>query len=214
MGVRGHRAPQGDAVSMRYEDLLATAEIRWPEHGRWLYETWRAHNEKYFGGRLEPIGLILAPTPYGGSYGLYRLDDKTITIHPSTLDPRSTDPWGMGAKLGKSYASDVILHEQVHQLLHQDGLVSRHNSDPWCTEIVRISAIMGIEIKAARVRQRRVVKGGNPRWAPLPGHMTRRQLSSWPHSIRPAGYYGSGASKKSGQPCGEPPQIQNAGTST
>jgi hypothetical protein len=42
-------------------------------------------------------------------------------------------------------------------------------------------------IKAKPIRQKRV--GGRVQWYTEPDYLQRKAIASWPHSIRPRGYY-------------------------
>ncbi len=57
----------------------------------------------------------------------------------------------------------------------------------------RLIALLNIEtsLRAAPVKQRRIDK--KVQWHVPEGFMTRRQLASFPHSLRPTGYYEASA---------------------
>jgi hypothetical protein len=81
----------------------------------------------------------------------------------------------------------------VHVALYDAGIPSpHHNAQPWCDEIMRITVQLGLDpIKAAPVKPRRVQIDGKSKVVrkPLDGHLSRIEIASWPHSLRPAGYY-------------------------
>lgn len=179
--------------------LKRAARILWPNWGPWSYETWERLNGELFANALTPCGILFGLTPHGASLGYFRPEDKTITLHVSLLDPSQPSPWGMGHVLGERYAADVLLHEMVHQRLHQRGFdwrtesprgTSPHNSAGWVDEVNRLSPMLGLDCKAEVIRQRRVKKGQNPSWTPRdPSALTREKLETWPHCARPSGYY-------------------------
>jgi hypothetical protein len=168
------------------------ADVFWPRYGAWAYDTWARLNAECFGGRLAPIPILWGLTPHGGTLGYCSV--HAITLHPSLVNPRTANPWYCGSKLGERYAADVLLHEMVHQANHQDGGgrgdgSSSHNCEAWVREVNRISPLIGVDARAQVLRQRRV--DGRVVRSPEPGYLTQRQLGSWPHCVRPSGYYAS-----------------------
>lgn len=144
--------------------------------------------------------MLFGLTPHGSSLAYYRLDDRTITLHTSLLEPSSESPWSLGDVLGRAYARDVLLHEMVHQANHQTHGTTRarmgaHNNPMWVDEVLRISPLLGLKVKAAVVKQRRVRKKGQRagpgkvQWVVEPGHMTRAELAAWPQSVRSRSFY-------------------------
>jgi hypothetical protein len=130
---------------------------------------------------------VFGLTPHGHAYGHTYRDTKRITLHTSLLDARGR-AWHISEKLGERFAEDVLLHEMVHVRLDDRGVNSDHNAQPWCDEIMRITPQLDLEpVKAAPVKPRRV--NGKVKRLPLDGHLSRDEISSWPHSIRPASYY-------------------------
>lgn len=84
----------------------------------------------------------------------------------------------------------------THASLTLKGDVAAHNGWPWCTEITRISSLIGLgDILAEPVNPRWISDGDGPARSVRvahEGHLTRRQIAAWPHSLRPAGYYPAG----------------------
>jgi hypothetical protein len=73
----------------------------------------------------------------------------------------------------------------VHAKLILAGKCPDHNALPWCEEIERLSPlVLANPIQAKPVHPRRV--GGVNKRVALEGHLTRSELASWPHSLRPA----------------------------
>lgn len=186
--------------------LRRAARILWPEWGAWAYDTWQQHNEQYFAGELLPCGILFGLTPHGHALAFFSHATRTITLHSSLLEPKSPSPWELGSVLGERYAADGLLHEMTHQGIHQrggrKGGYSSHDCQEWVGEVVRISRLMGLhDVRAEVIRQRRVK--GKVTWVVEPGCLTREQLATWPHSVRPEGYYESSAmrpAESDGQP--------------
>ena len=195
------RATSGFRVTPNNELRLSEIEIIkrfsgicWGEFGSWTVEEWQRLNTAYFDDALKPGGIVWGLTPHGKSRGSYAPWANVITLHKSIIEPHSPAPWKIEAyKLNKKFASDVLLHEMIHQKIHQAKLhvsdkETSHNNEHWAAEIVRISKLLGIEIKAQKVKQRRF--DGKVCWRPRKGYMSRIEMATWPHSIRPPEYYG------------------------
>jgi hypothetical protein len=168
-------------------------ENLWGEAGTWAAASWTRHNSEHFDGRLRYHGIVWGLTPHGGRLG-HTYASGRITLHPSLLAPQES-AWGIRDQLGARYAEDVLLHEMVHSSLFERDISNssrhpHHNTEEWCAEIMRITPQLGLEpVKAAPVKPRRI-KGVVKR-EPLDGHLSRDDISHWPHSLRPAGYYTS-----------------------
>jgi hypothetical protein len=164
----------------------AALENLWGDAGTWAADTWTAHNAAYFDGKLRYHGIVFGLTPHGGHLA-HTSPTGRITLHPALLDPQS-DAWLIGHKLGERHATDTLLHEMIHAALIQRGDDSGHNGWPWCNEIMRITTELGLKpIKAAPVKPRRI--DGKVVRLPLDGHLSRDEISRWPHTLRRAGYY-------------------------
>lgn len=182
--------------------LRQAAEIADPGgYGVWAYDTWAEHNAAMFAGDLAPGGITWGLTPHGHSLGYYEPWRNHITLHSSLVAPRG-DAWRMGRLLGPRFASDVLLHEMVHQAIAQRGITDKesHNSEAWASEITRISALLGLDCKAQVEKPRRIA--GKVKRAPQEGYLSRGAMASWPHSVRPADYYEPEAALLLGQVLG------------
>ena len=182
---------------MNITELRTAATTFFNGLGGWSYDKWEELNNLYFDGKLEAGAIIWGLTPHGHYLGAYSTIDNQITLHTSLVEPKSDSPWNMGSLLGEKFAEDVILHEMIHQYLRQIKKYSgkeSHNCEEWCEEIVRIAKLMGMEIKAKRIKQKRIggKRGegeGKVTWFVEDGHLNRKEISSFPHSIRPNGFY-------------------------
>lgn len=186
-----------------FNELRAAGITFFGGDGGWVYDEWQHHNEMYFGGKLTPGGIIWALTPRGHAMGYYHPKSNRITLHPSTLHPKRAgymdETWMKSELMGKKYASDLLLHEMIHQSLYQlRGWTgpkvlseSSHNNKFWCEEIVRIAPKIGLKpILAQPIKQRRV--DGIRTRDPKPGHLSRDELSCFPHCLRYDEYYRDG----------------------
>jgi len=144
---------------------------------------------------LKPIQIIWGITNY--SHGLGNIDylNNRILLHNSIYAPVSRIVWGTSKEIfGKKYTYDVILHEMIHQHAHQfqpqykeKPFYTSHNNPFWCSEVVRIGELLGYELQAVPAKLKRI-HGKGQSYTP-DGHLTRKQLASFPDCIRPAGYY-------------------------
>lgn len=172
----------------------SAAELTYKEWGAWAFDTWESHNETYFDNELEPEALMFGLTPYGRAIGLCK--GSTANIHPQILLHQNL--WDSG----KRFASDVLLHEMVHQLIRQrtghsgcghnnkpGDRCTSHNNDMWVVEINRMSTLLGIDSHANVIKQKRMEGYKNPQWFVPEGVMTRKQLSTWPHSVTSREFY-------------------------
>ena len=191
-------APTVDADTLQrdLDTLRDAAEIIYPGIGAMLYDWWASINEDHFGRQMTPPGIQFGLTPHGSKMGLWRGWEETIILHRSLIDP-SGDAWGKRHQLGHRYAWDVLLHEMIHQYVDTVREVedpegnspsnSVHNCPSWVREINRLSNDLGLDCEASVIRQKRV--DGSVQWCVPDGHLTMAELGSWPHSVRPDGYY-------------------------
>ena len=79
---------------------------------------WREYNDLFFGGaiRVEPV-LYVPTSPYGAWVGLCRYNKNLYLMYPGTKRP-----WGC--------LRGFLLHEMIHQRLHQIGKNSDHTGEP------------------------------------------------------------------------------------
>jgi hypothetical protein len=183
----------------RFLLLREVAELYDPKVWPWAYDTWQSLKGKYFPGNLEVGPIEWGLTEWGGCLGYFTPEVNKITLHKSLLDPCSR-AWGYRGLLGERMTEDVMLHEMLHQKIFQElgycaDKFGCHNFEPWCDEINRLNPLLGLEGKATVSRQRRIKEpekkgNGKVKWMPTgDGTMTLKQLATWPHSLRPEGYY-------------------------
>jgi hypothetical protein len=165
-------------------------ENLWNSAGGWIADTWTRLNNDHFDGQAKYHGVVWGLTPHGGRLGHTYSSNGRITLHPALLDPQS-DAWDIGDQLGAKFAEHVLLHEMIHAYLGDQGLDPDHNGDPWCAEIMRITPQLGLDpIKAEPVKPRRI--NGKVTRRARDGFLSRDDISRWPHTIAPAGYYSRG----------------------
>ncbi|MBF0204082.1 MAG: hypothetical protein HQK67_07140 [Desulfamplus sp.] len=161
--------------------------------GVFAYDAWLEINELYFFNSLKPIQIIWGITNYSRSLG--NINDNRMMLHNSLFHPVSNVVWGTDKEVfGKKYTYDVILHEMIHQHDHQfqpqykkKPFYTSHNNPFWCSEVIRIGELLGYELQAVPAKLKRI-NGKGQSYTP-DGHLTRKQLASFPDCIRPNGYY-------------------------
>jgi hypothetical protein len=145
--------------------------------GEQLADLWQALNVRLWDGRLDPVPMWLPTcTDWGRWIGLYRgnPDHRSLSIQVKwQLSPRDR--------------ADVLLHEMVHQALHEGRQCTAHNAVPWCQEIMRITQeLWGVSIWASPAVPRRVGGKSTRVQALSPDgreSISRKRIASWPHSL-------------------------------
>jgi hypothetical protein len=156
--------------------------VGWGSLGGCVADTWVEFNQVYFGGRLKPLPVFLTPaTPYGRLVGWTCCQDAVT--HIALARPRQGDI----LVADKS----TLLHEMVHQSLHESGENICHAGEPWCREIMRLhKQITGKEIWAGKYTvlkkklpdgSRVSVRGNRPH--PVTGQpsIPQKAIASWPY---------------------------------
>jgi hypothetical protein len=171
-----------------YRQYRQAAELLWGEAGSFLADEFERLNGTYFDDELPPLPLVIGLMAYGRCIGKTRYHAVPRISIASQL---FTD--GLGE------VSDTLLHEMVHAALMLRGVSPKHNDDPWCDEIIRISKMAGFDIVAKPVRPRRIVnpeRDDDPdapltvvRRQPDEGALTQRELGRWPHCLPDPGIH-------------------------
>lgn len=186
------------ATEPSYELYASAARLLWGEAGEIAAAEFERLNREHFAGSIPPMPILVGLTPYGGCIGLTRaadwLDAPRISLAPEVFrgSHRTTG--------GRLQVADVLIHEMSHAALILRGENSQHNAVPWCRLISDLSpAVLGHDIAARPVRTGRVPnpeRDVNPkapktvvRRMPDPGCISQRALATWPHALRPRGYY-------------------------
>jgi hypothetical protein len=161
------------------EDMRRFAGEAWGPLGVAVVERWCAFNDAYFDGALRPIPLVITNAqPFGKrlAFCSYNPDSggRTITLNvPKHHQTLVAD-------------NNTLLHEMVHQFLHERGEYSKHNGAPWRREIMRITKLInGADIWAGAsksVRQGDNVKRMNVAH-PETGEpsLPQKAIARWPH---------------------------------
>jgi hypothetical protein len=145
-----------------FRDVYALSRVVFGEAGETLVLLWRQFNGAFFFNSLRPVPLILVPgsllTSSAGQSS-FGTDGTTQYIYL----PRGRPPAALRG---------ALLHEMVHQRLNEAGKNPRHDGEPWCEEIVRISRLLGRKVAAGRT----AALTGRPPLAP-------EEIAGWPNAI-------------------------------
>jgi hypothetical protein len=175
-----------------WADLKSRAEKRLGELGAWAYDEWKMLNDTFFDGKNKPGPIVWGSTPQDRSLGYYRVSENLIYLHKNLMRPvypTAAFNWGI-RHLNKRVASDVLLHEMIHQKVNQTGGwvgQTSHNNERFVEEVNRIAGVLGMDIKARVIKQ--TTTRNSPTWNIEPGYLTLEKLSDFPYSSRTYSYY-------------------------
>jgi hypothetical protein len=164
--------------------MRRTLVVGWGDRGRRTAECWREFNRLYFDNRLLPLPVFFTPaTPYGRMVG-WTCCGQAVT-HIALCAPRE----------GRFLVAcrGCLLHEMIHQHLHEQGLDPKHNGEPWRLEIMRLhKEITGKSIWAGAYTVAKV-KGADGARASVRTNMAepgtgrvslcQKDIARWPMSV-------------------------------
>lgn len=165
-------------------DYRYAAGLLWGIAGTFLVDEYQALNARYFADELPPRPIVIGLVAYGGCLGLTRHDGPwigpRITIAPELF------------RRGTRHVADVLLHEMIHTKLILAGEYAKHNGQPWCRELMRLSPlVLGVECQAEPIHPRRIRDAptgkSSTRRQVRAGFLSRAALAGWPASCRPGG---------------------------
>jgi hypothetical protein len=167
------------------ESYLEAATVLWGDAGAFAVREFQRLNAWLFAGALPPLPIVIGLTAFGRCLGLTRARGSWADGHRPriTLAP---EIFQGSARMrgGRHRVTDTLVHEMVHAKLMLAGADPKHNGQPWCAEITRLSPmVLGHAIVVAPVTVRRV--DGVARRAPRDGGLPRAILARWPYSLRP-----------------------------
>ncbi len=162
------------------------------EVGAWAFDEWERLNTSFFYGENKPGEIVWGATLEGNSLGYYLVAENLIFLHKNLLRPRYPTNdlrWGI-RHLNKKVASDVLLHEMIHQRIHQTGGwegETSHNNERFVGEVNRIAGLLGLDVRAEviepnSIQDKATSKAGSK-------YLSLRDLSDFPYSSRPNNYY-------------------------
>jgi hypothetical protein len=159
-------------------EMRHALEVGWGAVGGRVADCWADYNRRYFGGRLKPLPLFLTPlAPYGKKVGW---TCGGAVTHIALCVPKD----------GTANVADkgTLLHEMIHQALHESGECPKHAGEPWCREIMRLHRqITGKEIWAGKYTvtkergSRRSLRGNLPHPETGAPSIPQAEIARWPH---------------------------------
>ena len=173
-------------------DLREEGIKKFGDVGAWAYDEWKHLNEAFFNGKSIVGPIVWGLTLQGESLGYYSAVENLIYLNHHLLRPiypMSHLEWDAG-NMNKKLASDVLLHEMIHQRIHQTGGWegdTNHNNEKFVAEVNRISKLLGLKVKAAVLKKE--VLRGKVVWNAKSGYLTMRELFYFPYASRPSSYY-------------------------
>ena len=177
---------QSNINSIIFEQYKQQGIMLYGERGKFAYDSWNDINKAYFNNKLIPIQITWGITPYSKSKS--ENINGLILLHNSIYNRKNNTLYG------KKYTYDIILHEAIHHYIINNGgytqncaVSSNHNNIEWITEIIRIGGLLGYNIKADIIKQKRI--NGKVSNYVKEGYLTRKEIASFPISIRSTSYY-------------------------
>src|SRR5262249_7027293 len=134
----------------------------WGPLGTRTAHMWALYNDRYFGGCLKPVPLVITNTlPFGRRLAFCSYhpngEGRTITVNVPRVHQQLVADNG------------VLLHEMIHQYLFEHNEAAGHDSIGWRREIMRLNKILtGVEIWAGPSQIVRIDKKVVRRNAPHP----------------------------------------------
>lgn len=162
------------------------------EVGAWAFDEWQILNTTFFDGKNKAGAIIWGSTLHDKSLGYYLVAKNLIYLHKTLVRPvypTNDLKWGIH-HLKKKVASDVLLHEMIHQRVRQTGGwvgETSHNNERFVEEVNRIAKLLCMNIKARIIKQK-TIKDKAILYEE-PGCLTFKELSEFPYSSRTYNYY-------------------------
>lgn len=162
---------------LNFEQLRLLMGWSWGDQGLWAADLWMAFNESCWGGRLDPCPIWFpTASPYGHWIGLCTGNQAGQVQHIQVL-----------RQLPEQQKANILLHEMIHQALVESGKKTKHNVEPWCGEIMRLSReIWGVEVWASPSvpRKRDGVSVRVQKRSPTGEEsISRKAIAGWPDSL-------------------------------
>jgi hypothetical protein len=160
------------------EDVRRISLDAYGDAGASLVDLWTLYNALFFGDELRPILITRTRVfRYGACIGMTTVCDGRH-IQVKAFKPEID-----------AQQRAILLHEMLHQSLHQRGLSPKHAQEPWCAEVRRISALLGKPVWAGKYTVRKVDGKSVRTNQPPPADaapvlvMSQCQIAGWPDSI-------------------------------
>lgn len=175
-----------------FDDLKISGVEMFGAVGAWAYDEWCRLNESYFDAKNTPGAIDWVSANHNGSLGCYASAENRIFLFKGLVRPRyptSMAEWCL-ENLNKRLASDVLLHEMIHQNIYQTGGwegETSHNNERFVGEVNRIAKLLNLKVTAKVIESNKTDdKTARPA---EPGCLTLAEICYFPYSTRPYEYY-------------------------
>ncbi len=162
------------------------------DFGAWIYDEWKRLNDTIFCGKNIAGVIVWKKTPQDRSLGYYDRIENLIVLHKTLMRPvypTTGLKWEL-RRINTRMASDVLLHEMIHQRIHQTGGwtgENSHNNERFVNEVNRIATLLGLNITA------RVIRSKSLRDKKIPHteseYLSFKELCHFPYLSRYRSYY-------------------------
>ena len=173
-------------------ELKIKATNAFGDFGAWAFDEWKRLNDALFYGKNIAGEIIWKQIPQDSSLGCYYRARNLIVLHKTLMRPvypTSGHKWELH-RFNSRMVSDVLLHEMIHQRIHQTGGwmgENSHNNKRFVNEVNRIAKLLGLTVKA-KVLQSKSIHGIT---IPLAESecLSYKELSHFPYMSRNRNYY-------------------------
>jgi hypothetical protein len=175
-----------------FTELKIKATKVFGDFGAWVFDEWKKLNDAFFYGENIIGEIIWGTTPQDRSLGYYSPNENLIVLHKTLMRPvYPTSDINLKLRhLNKKKVSDVLLHEMIHQRVHQTGGwegENSHNNERFVNEVNRIANQLNIDINAKVIQRETIHDKTIP--CVKSGCLNIEELSNFPYSSRPHNYY-------------------------
>ena len=175
-----------------FAELKIKAIKAFGDFGAWAFDEWRQLNEALFYGKNIAGEIVWKQTPQDSSLGYYDRTRNLIVLHKTLLRPIYPTPgrkWELRL-LNKKKVSDVLLHEMIHQRIHQTGGWAgedSHNNHRFVHEVNRLANLLGLTVKAKTIESKPIHENTIP--LVKSEYLSFKELSHFPYMSRSSNYY-------------------------
>lgn len=183
--------------------LKSGHELNQSACAKWAYEKWEQFNRQYFEFSLRPGPIEWGVPPEGHKLGFFDSTRNLILLSVNLVNSKDQE-WQSGSLYGERFTADVLLHEMIHQSIHQKHFMEEgfealeHDQSHWSDEVSRVHKILtGEELHEPFQEQ-----ASGPQYLAVAAknqNPPRSLIARWPYSIRPGGYYEQAAIQRFGR---------------
>jgi hypothetical protein len=175
-----------------FAELKIEAADAFGDFGAWVYDEWKRLNDAFFYGKNIAGAIVWKETPQDRSLGYYDRSGNLVVLHKTLMRPVYPTPsfkWQL-RRLNSRMVSDVLLHEMIHQRIHQTGGwmgENSHNNERFVNEVNRIAHLLGLNIQAKVILSTTIQDKNIPPAASE--YLSLKELYHFPYLSRSRNYY-------------------------